>query len=94
MNEARGGKHEVDVIEFSAGPVSDLIRSGFVDPYRSPESEAVRPEFIDPRYLWNAYHYLVVGLAYNKKRVKNSEPPATYEDLLLLRWKAQKMSLD
>ncbi len=94
VNEARGGKHEADVIELSAGPVSDLIRSGFVDPYRSPESEAVRPEFIDPRHLWNAYHYLVVGLAYNKKRVKDSELPATYEDLLLPRWKDQKMSLD
>jgi hypothetical protein len=61
VNEGRAGKHEVDIIELSAGPVSDLIRGGFVDPYRSSETEAVRPEFIDPRHLWSAYHYLVVG---------------------------------
>ncbi len=76
------------------GPVAELIRGGFVDPYRSPETDAVRPEFIDPRHLWNAYHYLVVGLAYNKNLVKSSEVPKTYQDLLLPRWRGRKMSLD
>jgi iron(III) transport system substrate-binding protein len=94
VNEARAGKHEVDIIELSAGPVSDLIRAGLVDPYRSPETDSMRAEFIDPRHLWSAYHYLVVGLAYNKKLVKASEVPKTYADLLLPRWKGRKMSLD
>ena len=94
VNEGRAGKHEVDIIELSAGPVADLIRGGFVDPYRSPETDAVRPEFIDLRHLWNAYHYLVVGLAYNKNLVKSSEVPKTYQDLLLPRWRGRKMSLD
>jgi iron(III) transport system substrate-binding protein len=94
VNEGRAGKQEVDIIELSAGPVSDLIRAGFVDPYRSPETDAVRPEFIDPRHLWTAYHYLVVGLAYNKNLVKASEVPKTYQDLLLPRWRGGKMSLE
>ena len=54
----------------------------------------MRPEFIDPRHLWSAYHYLVVGLAYNKNLVKTSEVPKTYQDLLLARWKGRKMSLE
>jgi iron(III) transport system substrate-binding protein len=94
VNEARAGKHEVDIIENSAGPVSDLIRGGLVDPYRSPETDAIRSEFIDSRHLWSAYHYLVVGLAYNKNLVKATEVPKTYADLLLPRWKGRKMSLD
>jgi iron(III) transport system substrate-binding protein len=94
VNEARAGKHEVDIIELSAGPVADLIRGGLVDPYRSSEADRVRPEFIDPRHFWNAYHYLVVGLAYNKNLVKADEVPKTYQDLLLPRWKGKKMSLD
>jgi iron(III) transport system substrate-binding protein len=94
VNEGRAGKHEVDIIELSSGPVSDLIRGGFVDPYRSPETEAVRPEFIDPRHLWSAYHYLVVGLAYNRNLVKSGEVPKTYQDLLLARWSGRKMSLE
>ena len=94
VNEARAGKHEVDIIENSAGPVSDLIRGGLVDPYRSSETDAIRSEFIDSRHLWSAYHYLVVGLAYNKNLVKATEVPKTYADLLLPRWKGRKMSLD
>jgi iron(III) transport system substrate-binding protein len=94
VNEARGGKHEVDVIELSAGPVSDLIKTGLVDAYRSPESKAMRPEFIDPRHLWNTYHYLVVGLAYNTSRIKENEVPKSYDDLLLPRWKGGRISLD
>src|SRR4029434_8482906 len=93
VNEARAGKHEVDIIELSAGPVADLVRGGFIDPYRSPETDSVRPEFIDPRHLWSAYHYLVVGLAYNKTFVKAGEVPKTYQDLLLPRSKGQKMSV-
>ena len=94
VNEGRAAKQEVDIIELSAGPVADLIRGGFVDPYRSPETDAMRPEFIDPRNLWSAYHYLVVGLAYNKNLVKTSEVPKTYQDLLLPRWRGRKMSLE
>ena len=94
VNEARAGKHEVDIIENSAGPVSDLIRGGLVDPYRSSETDAIRSEFIDSRHLWSAYHCLVVGLAYNKNLVKATEVPKTYADLLLPRWKGRKMSLD
>ena len=94
VNEARAGKHEVDIIELSAGPVSDLIRGGFVDPYHSSETDPVRTEFIDPRHLWHAYHYLVVGLAFNKNLVKASAVPKTYQDLLLPQWKGRKMSLE
>ena len=96
VNEGRAGKHEVDIIELSAGPVAELIRGGFVDPYRSPETDAVRPEFIDPRHLWNAYHYLVVGARfYNKNLVKSSEVPKTYQDHPApLSWRGRKMSLD
>src|SRR5215510_13381490 len=94
VNEARAGKHEDDIIELSAGPVTYIVHGGFIDPYRSSETDAVRPEFIDPRHLWSAYHYLVVGLAYNKTLVKAGEVPKTYQDLLLPRWKGRKMSLD
>ena len=94
VNEAKAGKHDVDIIEISAGPVADLLRAGLIDPYRSAETDAVRPEFIDPRSLWTAYHCLVVGVAYNKNLVKAADVPKTYSDLLLPRWKAGKMSVE
>jgi iron(III) transport system substrate-binding protein len=94
VTEARGSKFEADVIEISAGPSAELIRAGYIDPYRSSEIETVRPEFRDGKNLWHAYQYLVVALAYNKNRVKESEVPKNYQDLLLPRWKGGKMSLD
>jgi iron(III) transport system substrate-binding protein len=94
VTEARGSKFEADVIEISAGPSAELIRSGHVDPYRSSEIETVRSEFRDAKNLWHAYQYLVVALAYNKNRVKEREVPKNYQDLLLPRWKGGKMSLD
>jgi len=94
VTEARGAKFEADVIEISAGPSAELIRAGYIDPYRSAEIETVRPEFRDPRHLWHAYQCLVVALAFNKNRVKESEVPKNYQDLLLPRWKGGKISLD
>ena len=94
VTEARGSKFEADIIEISAGPSAELIRAGYIDPYRSTEIETVRPEFRDGKNLWHAYQYLVVALAYNKNRVKESEVPKSYQDLLLPRWKGGKMSLD
>ena len=94
VTEARGGKFEADVIEISAGPSAELIRAGYIDPYRSSEIETVRPEFRDSKNLWHAYQYLVVALAYNKNRIKESEAPKNYQDLLQPRWKGGKISLD
>jgi iron(III) transport system substrate-binding protein len=94
VTEARGGKYDADLIEISAGPAAELMRSGYIDPYRSTEAETVRAEFRDPKHLWHAYQYLVVALAYNKQRVKEIEVPKSYQDLLAARWKGGKMSLD
>lgn len=94
VTEARGGKHDVDIIEISAGPSAEFIRHGYVDGYRASEAEAVRPEFRDAKNFWHAYQYLAVALAYNKQRVRENEVPKDYKDLLLPRWKGGKISLD
>ena len=92
-SEARAGRYEVDVIENSPGASYGLIHDGLVDPYHSTEEPAIRREFIDPKGLWHAYSYLVIGLGYNKNLVKDSNAPRNYEDLLTPRWK-RNMSLD
>ena len=92
--EASAGKHSVDVIESAALTASNLIDRGFVDPYHSLESAAIRAEFVDPKRLWHGYSYLPVALGYNKNYVKESELPKSYEDLLLPAWKQGRLSLD
>jgi iron(III) transport system substrate-binding protein len=92
-NEAKAGRHEVDIIENSPGSAYTLIHEGLVNPYKSVEASNIRREFNDPKGLWHAYSYLVVGLGYNKMSVKDSEAPKSYDDILNPRWKG-KMSLD
>jgi len=91
--EASAGKHSVDVIESAALTASNLIDRGLVDPYNSPESGAMRAEFVDPKRSWHGYSYLPVALGYNKRYVKESELPKNYDDLLLPTWKG-RLSLD
>ncbi len=93
-NEARAGRFAADVIESLPATAAALIQGSLIDPYHSPHSQALQPEFIDPKDLWHAYSYLVVGLGYNKTRVKDSEAPRSYEDLLRPRWKENMISLD
>jgi iron(III) transport system substrate-binding protein len=92
-NEARAGRHEVDIVEIDSSAAYALILEGFVDPYHSLQAPAVRAEFNDPKGFWHAYQYLVVVLGFNKGYVKEAETPRSYEDLLDPRWKG-KMSLD
>ena len=80
--EASAGKHSVDVIESASLTASNLIDSGLVDPYNSPESASYSREFVDPKRLWHGYSYLPVALGYNKRYVKESELPKSYDDLL------------
>ncbi len=49
--EASAGKHSADVIESASLTAANLIDRGLIDPYNSPESAAIRAEFVDPKRL-------------------------------------------
>ena len=79
--EATAGMHAVDVIESAASIANGLIEWGLIDAYHSPESTAMRPEFVDPKRIWHGYSYLVVGLGYNRQHLRESDLPKSYDDL-------------
>lgn len=92
--EASAGKHAVDVVESASSTANSLIERGLIDPYHSPESTAMRPEFVDPKKFWHGYSYLVVGLGYNRNHVKETDLPKSYDDLLSPIWRKDRLSLD
>ena len=94
LTEGKAGKHSVDVIESASLTANSLIDRGLVDAYHSPESVAIRKEFVDPNRLWHGYSYLPVALGYNRNHVKDNERPKSYDDLLLPLWKGGRLSLD
>ncbi|MFQ5681859.1 MAG: ABC transporter substrate-binding protein [Candidatus Binatia bacterium] len=91
--EARGKRYDVDVIDLLPGESYTLVRTGLVDPYRSPSREGIRKEFMDREGYWTTIFHLAVALGYNTEYVKKGEAPKSYEDLLNPKWKG-KMSLD
>jgi iron(III) transport system substrate-binding protein len=75
------------------GEVFNLVKTGLVDPYRSPSRQGIMEEFMDKEGYWTAFYHLTMVLGYNPKLVKKEEAPKSYEEVLDSKWKG-KISLD
>ena len=91
--EAKGGRHEVDVIQTSGLFGDEVVRSGLVVKYASPEAQNVRPEFVDKSGYWTAIQQIPVVVGYNIKLVSAKDVPKRYEDLLGPKYRSQ-LALD
>ena len=91
--EALAKRYDADVAEMDPGEVFNLVKTGLVDPYRSPSRKGIMEEFMDKEGYWTAFYHLTMVLGYNTKLVRKEEVPKTYEDVLDPKWKG-KISLD
>lgn len=91
--EAKGGRHEADVIQTSGLFGDEVVRSGLVVKYASPEAQNVRPEFVDKSGYWTAIQQIPVVVGYNIKLVNAKDVPKRYEDLLAPKFRGQ-LALD
>lgn len=93
LGEHRAGKLGVDVIDIAGTAAHALIEEQIVDPYWSPEHEAMRPAFLSSEGLWAGFtHYLLVT-GFNTAMVSKKDVPESYADLLSGKWKGT-ISLD
>jgi iron(III) transport system substrate-binding protein len=86
LTEARGGRHEVDVVETDGAQMEILYREKQLAPLAAGAFADV-PESIVPAHR----HYVptrlsLYVLAYNTQLVPAQDVPARYEDLLQPRW--------
>jgi iron(III) transport system substrate-binding protein len=91
-NEAKAGRHVVDVIGTGAVEMWQLKIGNLSHPYLSPERSAFPKGSYDPGGHWAAFEVTPIVLAYNTKQVLPKEVPATYAELLQPKWKG-KMNL-
>jgi iron(III) transport system substrate-binding protein len=91
-NEAKAGRHSVDVIGTGAVEMWQLKVGKLSHPYLSPERAAFPKGSYDPEGYWAAFEVTPIVLAYNTKQVPNKDVPQSYEDLLNPKWKG-KMNL-
>jgi iron(III) transport system substrate-binding protein len=87
--EARTGTYLADVYQSSVFPIMNLLEKGLLARYYSPEREAYIEALRDKDGYWNGMYLNALTMAYNTRLVKPDEVPASYQDLLLPKWKGK-----
>jgi len=86
MNEARAGRHTVDVIEAAAAEVEAMEREQLF----RPVNLAVLDDLIEgaavPGRAWIATRFTLFAVAYNTDLVPPAEAPQSFTDLLDPKW--------
>ena len=94
QNEARGGLYAWDVVSGRGDMVLTLSQAKLLAPYHSPESKSISRDMVDDAGYWTAYYVNPFVLGYNTNLVKQADVPKSYEQLLDLKWKGKKISID
>lgn len=70
-------------------PLTDLI-----EPYRSPEADAIAEDLLDPEDRWTPTNIHVVAFMVNTDQIDGGEAPTTWEELTDPAWKGKIISAD
>jgi len=89
IQEARGGRHAVDILETNGPEMEALSREKILRPVKSPHHADLIPAALRPHGEWVGTRLNVFALAYNTKQVKKEELPKSYADLANPRWKGR-----
>src|SRR5438105_6888964 len=89
INEARGGKPAVDVIQSISPPMEALHREGLLQEVHSPRHAGLQPGAVPAHREWASTLRYVFVQAYNTQKVARDELPRTYQDLLASKWKGR-----
>lgn len=89
IQEARAGRHEVDVVHFGSPEMEALARERLLRPVNSPVHADLRPGSVPAHKQWAATILSVWVQAYNTAEVRKEDLPKTYQDLLDPKWKGK-----
>jgi iron(III) transport system substrate-binding protein len=86
ITEARGNRFDVDVVETDGAQVEILHRERLLTPIAAGSLDGIPPSVIPAHKGYVPTRLTLYVLAYNTNRVKPSEVPGTYEELLDPKW--------
>ena len=89
VNEARAGRHVVDVIQVDVSYGYQLLNEGLVQPYLVPGRQQFYDGTYDKEGNWYSMYHLTAALLYNTRQVKPPLVPRSYNDLLNPMWKGK-----
>jgi iron(III) transport system substrate-binding protein len=89
LNEVRAKRHSVDVIETNAPEVEALARERVIARFDSPYLADIPPWGVPAHRMWVADRVDFFVVAFNTRKVRRDELPATYEGFLDPKWKGR-----
>jgi iron(III) transport system substrate-binding protein len=89
IQEARAGRHTVDVVETNGPELESMSREQILQAVKSPYHADLIAPAIRPHGEWVGTRLNVFVQAYNTKLVKKEELPKTWEDLTNTKWKGR-----
>jgi iron(III) transport system substrate-binding protein len=89
LTEARGNRHDVDVVETSTSEMEALSRENLFQPVSSPVFAELMPEARPNGRPWAGSRIFIYSVGYNTNLVRKADAPRSYEDLLLPKWKGK-----
>ena len=89
LQEARAGRHTVDVIETNGPELESMSREQILQKVSSPYLADLIPPAIRPHGEWVGTRLNVFVQAYNTKMVKKEDLPKTWDGFLDPKWKGK-----
>jgi iron(III) transport system substrate-binding protein len=89
LNEAKAGRHVVDVIETNAPELEALARERVTARFASPYIADIPAWGVPAHRMWIADRVDFFVVAFNTGKVRRDELPATYEGFLDPKWKGR-----
>jgi iron(III) transport system substrate-binding protein len=84
----------VDIASTGFSTTRDLIDAGFVEPYESPQSSVLIPEFVHPSGRVTPHNAFLVSIAINTSLVPRDQEPKVWKDVLDPKWKGKLSNQD
>jgi iron(III) transport system substrate-binding protein len=89
LTEAKAGRAGFDVVHLNTLQMEELHRENMLQKVKSPFANALIPSAVPAHGSWVATFMNPVVMSYNTDKVKKSELPKTYQDLLDPVWKGR-----
>jgi iron(III) transport system substrate-binding protein len=89
ITEAAAKRYQVDAIHIGAPEMEGLHREKILQPVNSPIFKSLITDAVAPHREWASTMLTVWVQTYNTNKVKKSELPKSYADLLDPKWKGQ-----
>jgi len=87
--ETKAGRFDFDAVHMESTELEALHREKLLQEIKSPYLKDLIPEAVPPHRQWAPTVLNVIVQAYNTDKVKKTELPKTYEDLLDPRWRGR-----